>query len=395
MSRRSSQPWLGLAAAIVLLSGCDNVFDLERVPDRPVVDANTIDPNTVVQLSAGGGNTCVRLASGDVLCWGSGAGAASAAGDVQIPALVLRGAIDISVGDGGSCATLADHTALCWGANTAGELANGKLGEQRTPMPMLDPLSQPATDIASVAIGNGVACALRTNGHVSCAGSANWLGDGTTSARATLGFDVSFFDDAVALSAGDNHVCALRATNEIACWGDNNNGQLGINTPNLYRTPYTVPGTFVAVAAGDYHTCGLREDGSVVCWGDNQYGQMGNGMSGTTLEPPTGAAGISDAIALEASARSTHVLRRNGTVSGWGWNYYGQLGNNMTGDIAPVVDAVLYEEIRSISGRTSAHVCAQNATSTTVYCWGYNANSQLGNGTNVTSAVPVPVVGLP
>jgi alpha-tubulin suppressor-like RCC1 family protein len=261
-------------------------------------------------------------------------------------------------------------------------------------MPMLDWLSRPVADIASVAVGNTVACALRTNGHVTCAGGASLLGDGTMFARSTLGGDVSFLDDAVALSAGDRHVCALRATNQISCWGENNDGQLSVSTPNIARAPLAVAGTYTAVAAGDTHTCGLREDGAVVCWGGNQFGQIGNGTA-TTLEPPTVVSGITDAVGIETGARSTYALRSSGGVSGWGWNFHGQLGNNMVADISPVVDAMLFEGVRSITSRTSGHACAQNTTRTVVYCWGYNAWSQLGDGTTENRAAPVAVIGLP
>ena len=35
--------------------------------------------------------------------------------------------------------------------------------------------------------------------------------------------------------------------------------------------------TAVAVAAGERHTCAILDDGSVSCWGYNAYGQLGDG----------------------------------------------------------------------------------------------------------------------
>ena len=31
------------------------------------------------------------------------------------------------------------------------------------------------------------------------------------------------------------------------------------------------------IASGAYHTCAILDDGSVSCWGNNNYGQLGDG----------------------------------------------------------------------------------------------------------------------
>ena len=41
----------------------------------------------------------------------------------------------------------------------------------------------------------------------------------------------------------------------------------------------------VAVVAGDDHSCALRQGGTISCWGYNGYGQLGDGTYDDSLVP--------------------------------------------------------------------------------------------------------------
>src|SRR5439155_16949250 len=77
--------------------------------------------------------------------------------------------------------------------------------------------------------------------------------------------------------------------------------------------------------------------GTVSAWGYNYYGQLGNG-SATTSPPygiltpvqvvgPGGAGSLTGVTALAAGPGDTIALKSDGTVWAWGWNLYGQLGD--------------------------------------------------------------------
>jgi len=84
-----------------------------------------------------------------------------------------------------------------------------------------------------------------------------------------------------------------------------------------------------AVAAGAAHTCAIL-GGSVSCWGANDEGQLGN--AATTAAPtatPATVTGLSAAVALAAGGAHTCALLQAGTVACWGADTSGQLGDGV------------------------------------------------------------------
>ncbi len=86
--------------------------------------------------------------------------------------------------------------------------------------------------------------------------------------------------------------------------------------------------------------------------------------------------------------------RSNGTVWCWGWNNNGQLGNGTTlpADNTSAVQVSGITDAVAVAGGAN-HTCALRSTGQ-VSCWGKNANGQLGNGTPTQSTTAVPVTGL-
>jgi alpha-tubulin suppressor-like RCC1 family protein len=86
----------------------------------------------------------------------------------------------LSTGNTYSCAQLADKTVKCWGSNLRGQLGDGSIANQSTPVAV-----QGLTDAVSVSGSVQHTCALRTGGALSCWGnnSQGQLGDGTTTTK--------------------------------------------------------------------------------------------------------------------------------------------------------------------------------------------------------------------
>jgi alpha-tubulin suppressor-like RCC1 family protein len=94
---------------------------------------------------------------------------------------------------------------------------------------------------------------------------------------------------------------------------------------------------------------------------------------------------------LNGDAYHTCGLTSAGVAYCWGWNGYGQLG---TGDTVDRTSPVMVSMSVGVSSPSlslgSTHTCMRTSTGT-IYCWGDNADGQLGNGTTSQSNTPVLV----
>ena len=108
-----------------------------------------------------------------------------------------------------------------------------------------------------------------------------------------------------------------------------------------------------------------------------------------TLPPRTDLARVDT-----GSGNTSCGLMHNGTVTCWGDNSDGQLGNVL---FAPGARSTLPVAVTGLNGATQVSVGVDHACallgSGGVRCWGNNSNGQLGNGTTTDSNVPVTVIG--
>jgi len=301
-----------------------------------------------------------------------------------------------------------------------------------------NPAPASAANATEIAAGGDHSCAIVAGGAVKCWGDNDngQLGNNDAPNDSSAPVDVCtfflFFCSNVSgmtdISAGFNHTCAVTGGGGVQCWGDNSRGQLGNdNDPNDADTPVNVcAGTFLfgpppcdsnlanveQVAVGDVHSCALISGGTVKCWGSNTNGQLGDGTTTDRSTPVTvcDAPGLffgcspslTDVVQIAAGASHTCALHSDGSVSCWGDNAFGQLGNNDApndSDTAVTVcattllfgdpcssDLAGVDSIGAGSGYTCAVMDAGRAK-----CWGHNASGQLGNGFTTDRSTPVDV----
>lgn len=210
-------------------------------------------------------------------------------------------------------------------------------------------------------------------------------------------------------AVGNKFACAAKATGSIACWGDNARGQLGTGGVDLqpHTTPTVIAGLsgVVQLGAGQSHACALLSNGKIKCWGMATYGQIGDGTrgDGTYNRPdPVEVQGLG-ASPVQVSVGGYHscAVLDTGAVKCWGWDKFGQIGDNSKGDadqlrLNPVAVSGLSSGVVAVAGG-GLHTCALMKTGA-VKCWGSNLRGQLGDGTKGDAdnlrLTPVDVVGL-
>jgi alpha-tubulin suppressor-like RCC1 family protein len=320
-------------------------------------------------------------------------GAGGASGAPGEPTTVVS---RIAAGHYHTCALMADATARCWGNNYGGMIGDGTSGNVRlAPVPV----AQLSGAIKVLASYTDSCAQVLQEGPDSpswrCWGSNNYgqLGDGTVTQQ-PLPVSVLAGLPVRQLSLGVYHSCAVLADNTVRCYGANYAGQLGDGTKVDRLVPTPVPGLggVAQIAAGAVQSCALLGGGAVSCWGYNWAGTLGDG---TTIDrsTPGPVPGLSGAAKVVVGANLVCVLLAEGrTVSCWGANEFGQVGDgttiNRNRPTAVPGLAGVHDLVAGVN-----HVCAL-LTDGTVSCWGYNVHGELGDGTTINRASPTPVPGL-
>jgi alpha-tubulin suppressor-like RCC1 family protein len=134
--------------------------------------------------------------------------------------------------------------------------------------------------------------------------------------------------------------------------------------------------------------------GTVSAWGWDGFGELGDGTTTYYNGTPAPVTGLTGVMAVAAGSFRSMALKHDGTVWTWGGNPNLELGNgaSYTYSTAPV-------QVSSLTGVTaiasgSLHGLALKSDGT-VWTWGNNGSGQLGIGTTGNSiGTPVQVIGL-
>jgi LruC domain-containing protein len=336
---------------------------------------------SVVEISAGQTHSCARMSDTTVKCWGQNT--SGQVGDGSVDARLTPVSTYAFPCVPTTCA------ALGMSSGTAPDQCGGTLY-----------CGSITPDVLSAQYYQ--TCLTRANGTISCTGYNNYyeLGDGTTTARSTP-VNVNGITNAVSTAMGDRHTCALLTTGQVKCWGYSGHGENGDGTTTTRSSPVLVSGitNAVEITAGRYHTCARLADGNMRCWGYNAYGALGDGTTTNRTTPVSPNLNGAKVAQVAASMYGTCALLTNGYVRCWGYNVYGTVGNGTTNasgstQVLNPVQAINLTQVRKIYGAVRGYWnCAIQADGVTK-CWGYNAYGQLGDNSTTARSSPVVVSGL-
>jgi hypothetical protein len=192
-------------------------------------------------------------------------------------------------------------------------------------------------------------------------------------------------------------VLPVMSSKHLVSWGENLYYQAGDGTTTWHIPPYVHMGlpNMIQAEGGRSHSIGLDADGQVYTWGLNDFGQLGIGAYFPSSRSAPAPNLMSNAIQIAAGYSFNMALTNTGTLAGWGYNHYGQLGNNTfnwqtspmsTVDLGGCVIAVTCGEHHTIALRDDGVVLG----------WGSNIYGALGRGFQDSQRYPspAPVIGL-
>jgi len=372
---------------------------------------------TFTDLAAGGLHTCA-LTTRATYCWGANlygqlGGPTGAVVADSVPVLVRTSVqfVQVAGGEQHTCALTAGGAAYCWGHNDQDELGDGTTngpdqcpGAQTllvechtTPVQVagsgISPLTFTSLSSGPLAYHT---CSLAGGGVAYCWGYnySGQLGDGTTTNQPT---PVQVMGSGTApllfssVSAGGVNTCGATTGYAAYCWG------FGFGPSTQVAGSGASPLTFTSLSARRLHTCGLTTDGAAYCWGSNSLGELGDGTITSSSTPVhVVGSGASPLVFTSVSAGDLHTCGTTGDggVYCWGFNANGQLGDgttaNRTAPVLVVGSGAAPLLFTSVAGG-EAHTCGLTI-SKAIYCWGYGSDGELGNGARNNQLTPFRIV---
>jgi hypothetical protein len=302
---------------------------------RPLVIRSPRPPRAVTGIFAGHDHACAMTDEGGVYCWGRN--------------------------DRGQTGQVDRPPVTCGRARPNCEPYEGDHGTTRAPA-RVDALGP----VRTLSLGESVSAAVTTDGALRVWGLHGDSHEQRRAVRPVMGLG-----DPRDVHLGLRGGCAVADTGDVRCF------EAGSLEPETVRDTRGM----LRVYVGTYQRCGWDGEESLRCR-DVGLRLTSEGPEHARYVLPR-AAGWS----VRASGREVCGWTRDGRVA-----CAGHPGGYTRGTIRPGEIPTLREVVQVVSGE--AHVCARTGGGA-VWCWGSNANGQVGDGTTIDRNVPVRVERLP
>ena len=304
-----------------------------------------------------------------------------------------------------------DGTLWTWGNNDYGVLGHNQSSENARYSSPTQVGTDTTWDNISMGGDNAKSCiAVKTDGTLWCWGGNDKgnLGQnesGIPSSRSSpkqVGDDTDWNHGV----AGADTMFAIKTNGTLWSWGYGKwYGQLAQNNQTSYSSPRQVGTntTWSYVQAGRPGAgIATKTDGTLWTWGGNTNGELGHngptgpGYSGRSSSPKQVGTGTDWAYdsynKISMGFYRAGAIKQDGTLWMWGYNANGQLGDNsQVKKSSPIQIPGTWEYVSGTYLETIA-----KKTDGTLWSWGYGGQGGLGNNTstgNASRSSPIQVGG--
>lgn len=191
----------------------------------------------------------------------------------------------------------------------------------------------------------------------------------------------------ISVAPGEKHTLFVSSFGVARGFGSNDLGELGNNMPGpdaqIFSVEVAVSGPWLKVAAHYEQSFGLSGNGLLYGWGDDSDGQLGiNDSSGLAVHLPTAVSSANRWAAIAPAIHSTYAIASDGSL--WAW------GNNTSGgkDISPVRVGSANNWIAIAAGAAFAAGLTADGK---LWTWGSDGSGALGNGSAGDAVAPVNI----
>lgn len=333
----------------------------------PIVDLGV--GRTAKNIGTGNDFACAHLDNDTVKCWGQGfyLGQESSSSTTSTLSQGNLNAIDFGVGrsvkelsvyDQHACVILDNDQLKCWGNANNGRLGQGfedyigddtgEMGDNLNPINL--GTSRTAKKLSNSSPDSSFTCVILDNDELKCFGEAKYgalgiehlsIGDDVSELSGVPVVDLGTGKKAIDIASSGKNTCVILNDGNVRCWGENYESSLPY--PNAGHKPNSLGDNIpfinlggkkaLSIKAEDHSYCVLLEDNSLSCWGRDSYGKIGNNGAATSNPITVNTSSTKKILDYDVGVEASCVVYSDGTSACWGEGQYGSLANGSTADV--------------------------------------------------------------